>query len=1163
MNADEEACLRSLSFTEIYARESIIEPAVHDTGNWLLETQNFQDWIQRKRLEEHRGFFWIQGNPGSGKSTLMKKIYSHVKACRQDLLSVTAAFFFNARGSTIEKSPTGLLRTLLHKMCQQISALRKLVVKEYVAKRRLLTPDWQWQFSELKEFLAAVVTPSVLGQRSLLLFVDALDECDLAATQSVIQIFEALASSSFSNSTDFSICLSSRYWPQFRIENSYIARVELQNKGDIDRYIREHLESRQINKDADLHAILRTEILVKAKGTFLWVVLVIRELLQARTAGDTPRELRKIVERVPKDLNKFYQHLLQSTKGEGSERMLRLLQLVYYAERPLSPPEVSCALALGCRDYPSYAELSQHSEYVRMDDQMEKRIREHSKELVEIAKGHSSSKRAIVQFIHQSVSDFLTADGFSFLRDSRHQTHGGDGHEFIKTICLNYLRTEESEGLPLVDLKVNGQFRNRLINQPFLEYMVQYIFPHAAQAEKHGISQERFKTYVSSNRGCFERWRCLHDAILGRQQGPQTRPIHNFSQYGLLTRDIAEKERNIDVAGGSYGSALVAACYFGHSDAVQILLECGADSKIQYNTIYCAMTPLDPAIAHAIYKQKLSVLNLLLNDQRSSFTLQERLYSLSRMASIVPLSCWKEFDPRAPSREDSSHTDKTRAVLALLFPEPFFPESAIHDLFEAVQYSTTGVLSYLLDKVDDSILHDEMLWLKVLHTDSEEIASKVRILLDRGGRVKITGAILESFSDDFRDPKEEGELFTLLLENCKIEMTEDFVNSISVFYENSSQYLRTLEAAGYRLDPFTPYQLTGALQFGSAETAAFFLQRQDGNATADEMLDSALGNEHHGEEVTRLLLGYHHVDRVNEQAIMSVVGNRICGGDLLRLLHSRGSSLKFSEASLIDAVSYQDPDAVEFILEHFECVRITEKILTAATSEPYSDHAEKWSLLLDHVPGTSIPESVIIGVVCKSWEPVQALQVFCEHDKPLFCTQSVVAAAAKSDQGPNSLEFILQQDRNAEISSSMIKTAMGAKHAAALISVMLHHDLTTVIDEEHLIAAASNRWDPSTIFELLEQKDKLSNADLDPETLSTGRAKRRRISYRWPPRISANVINAAFANPVEGAKLQLLELFVEWGVITATDLANGMSNAHTRSPTSFYIPPISELFPGI
>ena len=94
LSTDEKACLRSLAFTEMYSRESRIEPAAQDTTKWLSESQDFQDWAQRKRLDEHHGFFWIQGNPGSGKSTLMKNAYAHIQALSQDPSSVIAAFFF-------------------------------------------------------------------------------------------------------------------------------------------------------------------------------------------------------------------------------------------------------------------------------------------------------------------------------------------------------------------------------------------------------------------------------------------------------------------------------------------------------------------------------------------------------------------------------------------------------------------------------------------------------------------------------------------------------------------------------------------------------------------------------------------------------------------------------------------------------------------------------------------------------------------------------------------------------------------------------------------------------------------------------------------------------------------------------------------------------------
>ena len=203
-----------------------------------------------------------------------------------------------------------------------------------------------------------MVTSPVLGQRSLLLFVDALDECDLAATQSVIQMFEDLAKSSLSQGTNFNIYLSSRYWPRIKIQNCLITRVEEKNKDDIVRYIQKNLEPKQINEDLELHSTLSTDIVDKAEGIFLWVVLVTREILQANTTVCTLQELRDIVRRIPPNLRDLYQHLLQSTKFKDRERLLRLFQLVFYAQRPISSTEVRYALAFGSVAYSSYAEWS-------------------------------------------------------------------------------------------------------------------------------------------------------------------------------------------------------------------------------------------------------------------------------------------------------------------------------------------------------------------------------------------------------------------------------------------------------------------------------------------------------------------------------------------------------------------------------------------------------------------------------------------------------------------------------------------------------------------------------------------------------------------------------------------------------------------------------------
>lgn len=434
------------------------------------------------------------------------------------------------------------------------------------------------------------------------------------------------------------------------------------------------------------------------------------------------------------------------------------------------------------------------------------------------------------------------------------------------------------------------------------------------------------------------------------------------------------------------------------------------------------------------------------------------------------------------------------------------------------------------------------LWHGVFQWFDEYTMSRINVLLDRGGRVTITQALVDCF-DQVTEELSTSPVFSLLLEYCDVEMTEELMDSISILGD-ASQIVRMFEAKGNRFDPFSTEQLLNALQFGSAETAAFFLERQDGNTNADEMVCSALDNLEHGEEVTRLLLGHLNPDRISEQAIIAALGNDSCGGSLIRLLHNRWDSLPYCEAALAVAVCYQHPEIVKLVLEACEDVKVTEETLIAAIANPETA-LPNLELLLFQDPDIPIQESTVIRAIHDELEGPDILHAFCRHGKPLLCTELIVTAAAKAEKGLDCLEIILQQDCGARLSYSMVMTAMRAERGAALISVMLRHDRTIDISEEHLIAAASNCYDPSTIFAFLQKEGKLGNTNPVSEFLNSGSAKRFRVSPRFLPRISFKVINAAFSNPKEGLRLRLLELFLEWDVITAADYNNRMNRIYT------------------
>jgi len=111
--------LDSLHYPEINKRYDTIAEAHKKTFDWIFdnsstqrgEWSNFVDW-----LENGQGVYWINGKPGSGKSTMMRFIYDngrtrhHLATWAKGLKLALAGFFFWSSGSMLEKSQICLFR---------------------------------------------------------------------------------------------------------------------------------------------------------------------------------------------------------------------------------------------------------------------------------------------------------------------------------------------------------------------------------------------------------------------------------------------------------------------------------------------------------------------------------------------------------------------------------------------------------------------------------------------------------------------------------------------------------------------------------------------------------------------------------------------------------------------------------------------------------------------------------------------------------------------------------------------------------------------------------------------------------------------------------------------------------------------------------------------
>ena len=128
-----DSITNSLRYEKLDERFETVTEAHQKTFEWILQPRQngreviWSDFVQW--LREGDDLFWITGNPGSGKTTLMKFIYEnpateeHLKVWAKDTPLYVAGFFFLWAGTEKQKSQEGLLRTLLYSLLRQMPIL--------------------------------------------------------------------------------------------------------------------------------------------------------------------------------------------------------------------------------------------------------------------------------------------------------------------------------------------------------------------------------------------------------------------------------------------------------------------------------------------------------------------------------------------------------------------------------------------------------------------------------------------------------------------------------------------------------------------------------------------------------------------------------------------------------------------------------------------------------------------------------------------------------------------------------------------------------------------------------------------------------------------------------------------------------------------------------
>lgn len=345
-----DSLLNKLKYGELDTREERIAEAYTKTFDWIYsspseETEDCGSWSDFKHWLEHgKDMYWITGKAGSGKSTLMKMLSQDRRTL--ELLRhwsgsqplVTAKFYFWASGTEMQKSQEGLLRSLLYQaLVQRFEIPLGSPSSKWSAFSLSLnrnqsdtTFDQELTWNDIHQAYRLLVEEDSETPVNYVFFVDGLDEYsgDLKSLISLIRQLNSYPNVKF--------CVSSRPWTVFESAFNQQANLMLQHRtfGDIAWYAEQKLQSnaafRQLQQyNPEYARFLIENITSKASGVFLWVVLVVRSLLEGLDQGDKATELQDRLEELPDELDQLFKKMLHGLEGKlfrGAAHLFRLVR---------------------------------------------------------------------------------------------------------------------------------------------------------------------------------------------------------------------------------------------------------------------------------------------------------------------------------------------------------------------------------------------------------------------------------------------------------------------------------------------------------------------------------------------------------------------------------------------------------------------------------------------------------------------------------------------------------------------------------------------------------------------------------------------------------------------------------------------------------------------
>ena len=174
-----------------------------ETCGWVMKNSTMISWL---KPQPDPPFVWLQGNPGTGKSTIVGKLATFLRASPKSL--VVTHFCTSSYASSTQYDR--ILRSLLFQLVHANDDLIAHIYWKYVVCKKVAS------ITTLEQLMATVVA-TLLGEpgqsQPIHVFLDGLDEVEAGKQRQVVSLIRKVASGAKARGAVFKVLVSCRTSP--------------------------------------------------------------------------------------------------------------------------------------------------------------------------------------------------------------------------------------------------------------------------------------------------------------------------------------------------------------------------------------------------------------------------------------------------------------------------------------------------------------------------------------------------------------------------------------------------------------------------------------------------------------------------------------------------------------------------------------------------------------------------------------------------------------------------------------------------------------------------------------------------------------------------------------------------------------------------------------